>query len=194
MLLAITCHAHHGRHPRICHRGWRRSPHPRSHQSPSLPSLPYFICTTRFLNLKIFNISLHCSPASIFRSMDSCRRYNSASVHCQQLLMPWHSSLCLGVHVSSIATAGVQAGNLSLINLIPLFLGPHLSFLADILGVSLSTFRRIHRSAGLMSLGLVLFHALVIVTSSTAFTLSNAKNLSAVVVSTQISLDLLVVH
>jgi hypothetical protein len=101
-----------------------------------------------------------------------------------QLAYITSNSVCLGFRFPSIATAGIRASNLSLINLIPLFLGPHLSFLADILGVSLSTFQRIHRSAGLMSLGLVLFHALVIVISSTAFTLSNAKNISAVVVST----------
>jgi hypothetical protein len=105
---------------------------------------------------------------------------------CNSLCLGFQVS-SLGFQVSSIAKAGLQAGNLSLINLIPLFLGPHLSFLADILGVSLSTIRRIHRSAGLMSLGLVLFHVLVIVVSSTAFTLSSAKNLSAVVVSTQLA-------
>jgi hypothetical protein len=109
---------------------------------------------------------------------------------CNSLCLGFQVS-SLGFQVSSIAKAGLQAGNLSLINLIPLFLGPHLSFLADILGVSLSTIRRIHRSAGLMSLGLVLFHVLVIVVSSTAFTLSSAKNLSAVVVSTQLALTFL---
>jgi hypothetical protein len=105
-----------------------------------------------------------------------------------QLVYIGGNSFCLGFQVSSIALAGVRAGNLSLINLVTLFLGPHLSFLADTLGVSLSTFRHIHRSAGLMALGLVLFHAIVIVTSPTAFTLSNAKNLSAVVVSIQSAL------
>ncbi len=89
----------------------------------------------------------------------------------------------LGFRVASIAKASMQAGTLSLINMIPLFLGPHLSFLANILGVSLSTFWHIHRSAGLMSPALVLFHALVIVISGTAFASSDAKNLPAVIVS-----------
>jgi hypothetical protein len=97
----------------------------------------------------------------------------------------------LGFRVASIAEAGIQAGILLLINMIPLFLGPHLSFLADILGVSLSTFRHIHRSAGLMFPGLVLFHALVIVTSGTAFASSDTKNLPAVIVSTQLALAVL---
>jgi hypothetical protein len=105
-----------------------------------------------------------------------------------QLVYIGGNSFCLGFRVSSIATAGVRAGNLSLINLITLFLGPHLSFLADTLGISLRTFQHIHRSAGLMALGLVLFHAIVTVTSPTAFALSDAKNLSAVVVSIQSAL------
>lgn len=88
-----------------------------------------------------------------------------------QLIYISINSFCLGFRVPSIAAAGIRAGNLSLLTLIPLFLGPHLSFLADAIGVSLSTFRHIHHSAGLMSLGLVLFHTLIIFTSQTAFAL-----------------------
>jgi hypothetical protein len=117
-------------------------------------------------------------------------------IHRHQLLGPWTladvliqllyigiNSLCLGFRFPSIATAGIRAGNLSLINLVPLFLGPHLSFLADIIGVSFSTFRNIHRSAGLMSLGLVVFHSLSIFASRTAFALRGTQNIYAVVVS-----------
>lgn len=101
-----------------------------------------------------------------------------------QLVYIGVNSFCLGFRFPSIATAGIRAGNLSLINLIPLFLGPHLSFLADLLGVSLRTFRHIHCSVGLISLGLVLFHSLVIFTSRTAFALRGTQNIYAVVVST----------
>jgi hypothetical protein len=86
--------------------------------------------------------------------------------------------------VFSITTASLQASDLLLINLIPLFLSLHLSFFADIFSVSLSTIWRIHLSIGLMSLGLVLFYVLVVVTFGTAFTLFSAKNVFAVVVST----------
>jgi hypothetical protein len=79
--------------------------------------------------------------------------------------------------------AGVRAGNLLLINLITLFLGLHLSFLADTLSVSLNTFRHIYRSTGLIALSLVLFYAIVIINSPTPFALFYIKNLSAVVVS-----------
>ena len=105
-----------------------------------------------------------------------------------QLVYIAGNSFCLGFRVSDIAKAGVRAGNLSLINMIPLFLGPHLGFLADILGVSLSAFRLMHRSAGLMSSGLVLLHVLATLVSHTAFSLRGVTSLSAVVVSTLVAL------
>jgi hypothetical protein len=101
-----------------------------------------------------------------------------------QLVYIGINSFCLGFRFPSIAAAGVRAGNLSLLTLIPLFLGPHLSFLADVIGVSLGTFRHIHRSAGLMSLGLALFHTLVIFTSRAAFAPRGRRNVSAIIVCT----------
>jgi hypothetical protein len=83
---------------------------------------------------------------------------------------------------STIEKAGLRAGTLSLINLIPLFFGPHLGFAADVLGLSLGAFRNVHRSAGLVSSGLVLFHTAVVIKSRTEFALSSTKNVSAVVV------------
>lgn len=94
------------------------------------------------------------------------------------------NSFCIGFRVSDVAKASVRAGSLSLINMIPLFLGPHLGFLADILGISLSTFRLLHRSAGLMSFGLALFHMLaMLVFHVETFSLRGIANISAVVVS-----------
>jgi hypothetical protein len=104
-----------------------------------------------------------------------------------QLVYIGSNSFCLGFR-ANIVKAGLRAGTLSVVNFIPLFLGPHLSFLADILGVSLRTFRHIHRSAALMSSGLVLFHVLTAIISRTAFALHGAKNLSATVVSTELFL------
>ena len=42
--------------------------------------------------------------------------------------------------VSTILESSLQAGTLSLINMIPVFAGPHLGFLADLLGLSISTY------------------------------------------------------
>ena len=88
-----------------------------------------------------------------------------------------------GLQVSTISESGLQAGSLSLINMVPVFAGPHLSFLADLLGLSMSTYRHLHRSAGIMSCSLTLFHVLVAVASHPPFGLDLPQNLFAVIVS-----------
>ena len=65
---------------------------------------------------------------------------------------------CIGFYVKSAHLASLRAASLSLVNLIPTFAGPHLSFLADTLGLSLATFRRVHRSFGVMSCFMLSFH------------------------------------
>ena len=101
-----------------------------------------------------------------------------------QLVYITGNAFCVGFR-SSFAEAGLRSGSLSLINLIPLYLGPHLGFLADLLGLSLSTFRRVHRSAGLLSSCLVLFHALAVINR---FTLGDRRHISAVVASILITI------
>ena len=121
-------------------------------------------------------------------------------LHRYQYLGPWtrmdiitqavyiiSNSFCVGFR-SKLAEAGLRAGTLSLINLITLFLGPHLGFLADILGLSLGTFRHLHRSAGLLSSCLVLFHALAVINSGVKFALGGTRHISAVVASIPIIL------
>jgi hypothetical protein len=92
------------------------------------------------------------------------------------------SFLDLSFQVSTIREAGLQAGAMSVINTIPLFAGPHLSFLADCLGVSLMTVRQVHRSAAVMASALALFHVVVAVASKPSFTLDLPQNTFAVVV------------
>jgi len=58
-----------------------------------------------------------------------------------QLIYLTANVFCFSFRVSTISEAGLRAGTLSVINTIPLFAGPHLSFLADQLGVSLRTYR-----------------------------------------------------
>jgi hypothetical protein len=88
-----------------------------------------------------------------------------------------------GLKVSTISESGLQAGSLSLINMIPVFASPHLGFLADLLGLSMSTYRHHHRSAGIMSCALTVFHVLVVVASQPSFSLDLPQNLFAVIVS-----------
>ena len=80
-----------------------------------------------------------------------------------QLIYIALNAFCLGFRAFTLSKAGFRVGNLSWTNMISLFAGPHLSFLADILGFCLGTYRRVHRSAGVMSFALLLFHALVVV-------------------------------
>ena len=114
----------------------------------------------------------------------------------RRLLGPWSGAdvllqviyltiniLCLTFRVSSVKEVGTRAGTLALINIAPLFFGFHLSFLADILGISLSNFRRIHRMMGWMSLLLGLVHALMVVHGDPSFFRDIPKNLYAVIVS-----------
>jgi hypothetical protein len=90
---------------------------------------------------------------------------------------------CLIYKVSSISKAGLRAANLSLINLIPLLSGPSFNVLADLLGISLSKFRRFHRLAGVMSFVLLAFHVITVAVSRTSFSLHVSENLWGLIVS-----------
>jgi hypothetical protein len=92
------------------------------------------------------------------------------------------NAFCLGFKVASLGEAGARAAQLSLVNMAPAFAGPHLGFLADILGVSQCTFRRMHRSAGAASVLLLAVHVATIAASQTPFQLHVAQNMWALVV------------
>ena len=57
--------------------------------------------------------------------------------------------------------AGKRTCILSLINLMPLFFGPHLDFLAKLMGVSLYNLHTIHGSAAIISVLLSAAHAIL---------------------------------
>ena len=63
----------------------------------------------------------------------------------------------------TITKVGIRVANLALINMISLFFGIYLSFLANRFIISLKTFRIIHRLVDMMSFVFVLFHILVVV-------------------------------
>ena len=90
---------------------------------------------------------------------------------------------CIAFKASSIRVASLRAADLTLINIIVVFAGPHLSFLADILGLSLTSFRRLHRSFGLMSCFLLSFHVFTMIGLRVSFPLRQAENLWGVIVS-----------
>ncbi|ODH50724.1 hypothetical protein GX48_03232 [Paracoccidioides brasiliensis] len=70
----------------------------------------------------------------------------------------------------SAVDAGRRAGTLSLINMIFLFIWLHLSFVADLLGISLRRCRGSHRAAGWMVMALSATHA-VLMSGRTPFPL-----------------------
>ena len=88
---------------------------------------------------------------------------------------------CLSFRVSSYSEAANRAGTLSLINLFLPFAGPHLSFLADLTGMSISVYKLVHQSIGLMSFSLALFHVLIIA-KNRPFSLSVLGDLFGLVV------------
>lgn len=90
---------------------------------------------------------------------------------------------CLSFHATSTMEVGKRAGSMALINMIPLFAGPHLSSLADVLGVSLVTARQVHRSAAFMTSALVLVHLLFALAATPSFSIGMAQNLFAIIVS-----------
>ena len=85
--------------------------------------------------------------------------------------------------VTSFNEAGDRAGTLSIINIAPLFFGLYLSFLADLLGLLLSNYRRIYRSAGIISFALVALHIFAAVYHDPTYSLRVPGNLYLLIVS-----------
>lgn len=88
---------------------------------------------------------------------------------------------CLSYRTPSFLEAATRAGTLSLVNSFLPFAGPHLSFFADLTGLSISGYKLIHRSTGLVSFSLALFHVFGMLKSQ-PFLLSIPGNLFGLVV------------
>ncbi|PTB40388.1 hypothetical protein M441DRAFT_70199 [Trichoderma asperellum CBS 433.97] len=93
-----------------------------------------------------------------------------------QLIYVGSNIVSLVYGINSVVEAASRAGTLALINLAPLYFSTHLSFLADIFGVSLATYRQLHRSCGLVAVAHVIFHG--------AFALAHRSHLTKEVSST----------
>lgn len=85
---------------------------------------------------------------------------------------------------ASVSDAGHRAGELAMINMIFLVSALHLSYLSDLLGITLRICRRIHRAAGWSMAALLLFHvSAAIATQKSGFSLQRPTNLFTVIVS-----------
>lgn len=62
------------------------------------------------------------------------------------------------IATSGLKTIGTRAGNIALINLLPLFLGGRLSLLADLLGIQSKSYVQIHSTCGVMVCLQAMFH------------------------------------
>jgi hypothetical protein len=79
---------------------------------------------------------------------------------------------CLLLYTHSISQTIARAGNLALINAAPLFFSLHLSLLADVFDLRLSTYRMLHRACGLMTSLHVAVHGILAMVHNT----TNAKS------------------
>jgi len=129
--------------------------------------------------LLMFYINVHCYVVSIVRAFSwvlSNHLVYPQIVRRHRFLGPWSRAdvllqlvyiaanfFCVGFGATTAHVAGVRAARLSLINLFPTFAGLHFGFLADFLGLRLSTYRYIHRSAAYMSCTLLVLHVLIVV-------------------------------
>jgi hypothetical protein len=68
---------------------------------------------------------------------------------------------CCCFNVSTVQGASTRAARLSFFNILPAYLGPHFSFLFDLSGVSLHTYRTFHGLTATMSFLLGLVHVVI---------------------------------
>ncbi|KAL9611402.1 MAG: hypothetical protein Q9167_003943 [Letrouitia subvulpina] len=68
---------------------------------------------------------------------------------------------CTCFQINSLSAAVTRTGTVSLINLVPLYFGFHLSFVADLLGISLHLWQALHGSLGTVAVALAMTHAVI---------------------------------
>lgn len=164
----------HGDHSNLCYHRRRCFPpfdvHERLSVHPASSSV-----SPRY-HIPVSHLSTFGATSSTSGAVESRRRSASA-------LYISLNVFCVTFRVTSFDEAGERAGTLSIINMAPLFFGLHLSFLADLLGLSLSNYRRIHRSAGIMSFALMALHVFAAVHHDPAYSLHVFRNLYLLIVS-----------
>ena len=67
--------------------------------------------------------------------------------------------VCVFVRYPGLLEAGIRSGRLALINLIILYAGPHLGFLADAANVTMSTYHHVHSAVSFTVFALAVFHS-----------------------------------
>ena len=83
---------------------------------------------------------------------------------------------CSTFQVSTVREVSNHTGTLSLINMMSFYFTYHLSFISDILGLFLLTYRCIHASTGAMSVFLGLVHVIINVVTTINLNLFSASD------------------
>jgi len=142
----------------------------------------WFRYISQFIRYLLFFMSKHLAYTYLLRRHRFLGPWTRAEVLIQAIYMTTNL-FCLFFRVSKLSQASLRAGKLSLINMIPLLAGPHLSFLADILGVSVTSYRSVHRSGGLVSFTLGLCHVIMTAIGGGASNLISDQHLFELIVS-----------
>jgi hypothetical protein len=108
--------------------------------------------------------------------------WSRAAILCQLCIVAVNA-FCVGFKASSIQDASRRAARLALLNLVPAYSSAHLSFLADICGISLQTVKDFHRCIGVVVLPLLAFHIIVTLAVQIPFSLRVATDLWGLIVS-----------
>lgn len=154
-----------------------------------LNTIPYF--------LKAFKIMRHLTIPHLLKALKIMRHLTYVNVlNRHALIGPWSAVtllfqslyllvnvFCLSFKVDNLSHAGRRAGTLSLINLGPLLGSLNLDFLAGILRLSLKSTQRIHRSAGIASFILAIFHVAVAAATETSTFLRASSHVFTIIVS-----------
>ena len=101
-----------------------------------------------------------------------------------RLLYVFFNAFCGSFGVTSLAQAATRAGTLSLVNMIPLYFGLHLGFIADLLGLSLKDFCSIHGASAVMSAILGILHGVLNSVSGQESRIDRGKQIYGLIVST----------
>ena len=135
------------------------------------------------LNIIIFR---YLTYSLIVRRHRLLRPWSPADVLLQLLYISLNV-FCVTFRVTSFDETKDRAGTLSIINMTPLFFDLHLSFLIDLLGLSLSNYRRIHRFARIMSFALVALYTFAVVHHDLTYSLRVPENLYLLIVNNMIT-------
>ena len=101
------------------------------------------------------------------------------------------NAFCTCFKVSTAGDVATRAGHLSLINMVPAYLGFHLSFVCTLLGVSLSTYRLFHASTGTMSIILGVLHAVISAIGKTSLSTKGSEQIFKMIVSCHVPDELI---